>query len=69
MNDELIPTMMSLWREGLYSDAEVMEWADKQILDGFSDPENYMIELALNGPSVCSNKPLYEFFSRILKNI
>ncbi len=40
--------MMSLWREGLYSDAEVMEWADKQILDGFSDPENYMIELALN---------------------
>lgn len=50
-----ISTVMALWKEGFFSEKEVVAWADAQILKNEGDLSDSLIELSLKGPTRCEN--------------
>ena len=56
-----IPTIMALWKEGYFSEKEVISWADAQILKNEGDLADPLIELALKGPTRCEKIDPYIF--------
>lgn len=52
---------MALWKEGYFSEKEVIAWADAQILKSENDPADSLIELSLKGPSYCTKLDSYVF--------
>jgi len=55
-----IENVMGFWKEGILTEAEVIIWADQQILKE-DDPSEAMMDLSLKGPAFCSKRPSYEF--------
>lgn len=60
-NMKSIPTVMALWKEGYFSDEDVVAWADAKILKSEGDLAEPLIELSLKGPSHCENLESYVF--------
>jgi hypothetical protein len=56
-----ISIVMALWKEGYFSEKEVIAWADAQILKSENDPADSLIELSLKGPSYCAKLDSYVF--------
>ncbi|MGV8835737.1 hypothetical protein [Cellvibrio sp.] len=56
-----ISTVMALWKEGYFTDAEVIAWADTQILKAEGGFDDSLIELSLKGPTYCENLDSYVF--------
>jgi hypothetical protein len=56
-----ISIIMGLWKEGYFSESEVVAWADNEILKNKGDLDDSLIELSLKGPMLCSKLPSYIF--------
>ncbi|RYG11833.1 MAG: hypothetical protein EOO07_19980 [Chitinophagaceae bacterium] len=56
-----IPTVMALWREGYFSEEEVIAWADAQILKSKGELSDSLMELSLKGPARCAKLDSYIF--------
>ena len=56
-----IPTVIALWKEGYLSEAEVIAWADAQILKSEQDLTDPLMELSLKGPARCEKLDSYLF--------
>jgi len=52
---------MALWKEGYFTDAEVIAWADTQILKSEDVLDDSLIELSLKGPAFCESLDPYIF--------
>lgn len=55
-----IPTVLALYNLRLLSKAEVIEWADKQLLND-AEPFDFISELSLRGPDDCMKMPERDF--------
>ncbi len=56
-----VSTVMALWKEGYFSEKEVIAWADAQIIKCERDPAEPLIELSLKGPTQCEKLDSYIF--------
>jgi hypothetical protein len=56
-----ISTVIALWKDGYFSDKEVIAWADTQILKSEDVLDDSLIELSLKGPAYCENLGSYVF--------
>jgi hypothetical protein len=55
-----IPTVLALYNLKLLTNEEVIEWADKQLMDD-TEPFDFISELSLRGPGKCMKMPEYDF--------
>lgn len=56
-----IPTVIALWKEGYFSESEVVAWADAQILKSEQELSDPLMELSLKGPARYENLDSYLF--------
>jgi len=52
--------VLALWRVGLLSEGEVIDWADRRIL-AVEPPSDALVELSLHGPQKYLNLPAADF--------
>ncbi|OHC29226.1 MAG: hypothetical protein A3J71_08480 [Pseudomonadales bacterium RIFCSPHIGHO2_02_FULL_60_43] len=57
---ETLSIALSLWKLGLVSSEELIAWVDAQIQMS-DNPDEVIVQLSLNGPETCLERPIYEF--------
>lgn len=57
---ETLSIALSLWKIGFVSSEELIAWVDAQIQMS-DNPDEFLVQLSLNGPETCLKRPIYEF--------